>query len=68
MLPREHNSNYVNTAAIKENENKKEMQSHENCLSYKVRSKDIRNNEKLDLSGKENKFQTAYKFIRKESK
>ena len=56
MLPREHNSNCVNTAAIKENENKKEMQSHENCLSYKVRSKDIRNNEKLDLSGKENKF------------
>ena len=26
------------------------MQSHKNCLSYKVRSKVIRNNEKLDLS------------------
>ena len=29
------------------------MQSHENFLSYKVRSKDVRNNEKLDLSGNE---------------
>ena len=44
------------------------MQSQENCLSYKVRSKDVRNNEKLDLSGNEKTFQTAYKFIRKESK
>ena len=35
---------------------KKEIQSHENCLSYKVRSKDVRNDEKLDLSGNENKF------------
>ena len=26
------------------------MQSHKNCLSYKVRSKDVRNNEKLDLA------------------
>ena len=44
------------------------MQSHKNCLSYKVSSKDVRNNEKLDLSRSKNKFQTAYKFIRKESK
>ena len=35
---------------------KKEMQSRKNCLSYKVRSKDVRNDEKLDLSGNENKF------------
>ena len=26
------------------------MQSHKNCLSYKVRRKDVRNNEKLDLA------------------
>ena len=32
------------------------MQSHENCLSCKVRSKDVRNKEKLDLSENENKF------------
>ena len=32
------------------------MQSHENSLSYKVRSKDVRDNEKLDLSGNGNKF------------
>ena len=44
------------------------MQSHENCLRCKVRSKNVRNNEKLDLSRNENKFWTAYKFIRKESK
>ena len=30
------------------------MQSHENCLSYKVRSKDIRNNEKLEVEMKIN--------------
>ena len=49
MLPREH-TQLDNTAAIKANENKKEMQSHKNCLSYKVRSKDVKNDEKLDLS------------------
>ena len=32
------------------------MQSHENYISYKVRWKDTRNNEKLDLSGNQNKF------------
>ena len=32
------------------------MQSHENCLSLKVRSKGVRNDEKLDLSGIENKL------------
>ena len=32
------------------------MQSHKNCLSYKVRSKDVTNNEKLDWNGNENKL------------
>ena len=44
------------------------MKSHENCLSYKVRRKDVRNNKKSDLSRNENKFETVYKFIRIESK
>ena len=32
------------------------MQCHENCLSYQVRSQDVRNDENLDLSGDENNF------------
>ena len=37
-------------------------------LARKARSKSVRNDEKIDLSGNENKFYIAYKFIRKESK
>ena len=48
--------NQTTQRQLKQIKIKKEMQSHENCLSQKVRSKDVRNNEKLNLSGNENKF------------